>query len=656
MSISSLGLITWLPTEGILNSEEVTIVVTNQDGTAESQVFSITVEPVNDQLQLESIASAQSIDNGSLFSHQILINDIDDENNGENISFELISAPDGLEVSSTGLIEWQPNINQSSEFSIDVAISDGGENATTTVNYSFSLSVLYYHSVIGTTVNYSTGENLSDVNVFITNENGEVASSTTNDTGSFELLILDTLSTDTMTLSTALEGFSEHAVIVNSNELSVSQHVAILPSHVTVSFDPNIANNIEYEEQSIIEFPAQSLAREDGQAIEGQVSAQVTIIDPTSDINLMPGDMVTTLNGELVPIESFGAMNVILTDESGEKINIIDNQQALIRIPVASNSVLAPDEIPLYFFDEEQSIWVEEGIAQKVFINGNEFYQGQVNHFSTWNADQTFETVNINGCVVDNSNTAIENAKIVSQGVDYNGTSSSFTDENGLFSLAVKTFGSVLVNSTQGGQTRTLTLLTGSEDLNLTDCLVLSAATSTVKLTWGENPRDLDAHFYGPLDGTNDGALFHLFYAEQEVLVGNATLYLDNDIVLGFGPEIITIPSFPFEGRYPYLVNRFSGNSDILQSPTRVEVNLESQINIFSPPELIDEVTDVWHVFDFVVGSSGEVVLEEVNEWVDELPLQTTPVLNIQNFQAAKIAIDGSLLKDTIKNKEAKAK
>ena len=153
-----------------------------------------------------------------------------------------------------------------------------------------------------------------------------------------------------------------------------------------------------------------------------------------------------------------------------------------------------------------------------------------------------------------------------------------------------------------------------NEDITIANCLELSPATSTVNLMWGEEPKDLDTHFYGP---TEDGDLFHLYYVEKEVTVNSTTFYLDVDDTNSYGPEILTIPVFTLAGRYQYIVNRYSGESGstILQSPTRVELNFESQIRVFSPPE--GEVSDYWHVFDFVVSESGDITIEEVNAWTD---------------------------------------
>ncbi len=605
-----------------------------------------TDETINNQLQLVTSLPNQSIDSGTAFSYQIEVSDADDENNGQDITFELVSSPDGMTVSSTGLIHWQANVSQSSNFAIDIAINDGGEDATQTVNFAFSMDVLYYQAVTGRAVNYYTGEGLNDVDLSLFTGGNAITAATSDETGLFEFSVLDTLLENQMTLSATSDGYSEHSIIVNNGGLLQTQHIALLPSHVTTSFDSSLAKTVEYQEQSIVDFSAASLVREDGQAIDGQVTARVTIIDPSLDINVMPGDMVTMANAELVPIESFGAINVVLEDESGASVNLASNQQATINIPLAGNSANSPDTIPLYYFDEQQGIWIEEGEATKVTVGGETFYQGQVSHFTTWNADRVFETAYIHGCVVDSDNVAVSGARMISTGRDYNGSTIAYTDENGQFSLAAKTNSTVLISGSQGSQSRTLSRNLGSEDLTISECLVLSAATSTVKLTWGENPRDLDTHFYGP--SSEEGGNFHLYFGNKEVTIDDTTIYLDVDDTSSYGPEILTIPAFPYAGRYEYVIKEYSGTSDILNSPTRVELNLESEIRIFSPPQGVP--TRYWHVFDFVVSETGDITIETVNAWLDSMPLSPVTPFSIMPTKTNTIS------KKAIENKYYQSK
>lgn len=630
MTMSENGLISWQPDNGVLTSDVVTIRVFDNNASADAlsvdQRFTIAVTPINDQLTVAD-ATAQTVENETIFSYQISVNDVDDLNNGSDITFTLVVAPNGLTVSNTGLIEWTPSVDHSSKENVVIAIADGGEDGTAAVNYSFDLDVLFYQSISGTVVNYYTGDSLTDIKMLVSDGENSIAQATSSANGDFTIKVLDTSLSQRMILSAQGDGFSQSSMSLSSTNYGNSQNVTMLPMHTAPTFDSSFAFNVSYLANNIVSFEANSLEREDGVEIQQPIKAQLTLIDPSTDISIMPGDMVTRQNGNLVPIESFGAIDVVLTDASGAKVNLANGKQAQINIPIAANASNSPNSIPLYYYNNVQGVWLKEGQASKVTVNGESFYQGNVTHFSTWNADRVYETVLIQGCVVDNNAQALANARMISIGRDYNGSAIAFSDSDGKFSLAARMNSTVLISATQGSQSRTFSLNTLDADVSMTDCLVLSPATSTIKLTWGEAPTDLDSHFFGP--SNTNGDEFHIYFSNTEEQINDTLIYLDVDDISSFGPEIITIPTFPLAGRYQYIVYKYSSDDGtIFSSPARVELNVGSNVSIFSPPQ--GETTDYWHVFDFVVDNDGNVIIEPINKWLnsmDERLLQTTNFL-----------------------------
>lgn len=615
MVVSATGLISWTPVEGVTSSGNVEVSVA--DGSAltslsVSQTFTIQVTPVNDQLQVQTTLNDFSVDNGTAFSQQIDVADVDDSNNGNDITFALANAPTGMTISDTGLIEWTPSVNASNEFDISATITDGGEDNTQAVSYAFSVDVLFYQPISGRAANYFTGAVLDNVDLRLTNGTETIAQGSTDQAGDYSLAVLDRLLTERLTMIAQTSGFADYASTFSANSELLNQFLTILPSDVSQNFDPSAAFVVNFEGVDLVEFPAASLERIDGQAIQGNVTVQVTVIDPSFDIDVMPGDMVTSVNGEMAPIESFGAMDVILKDESGAAVDIQSGQMVTIRIPLGSNSETPPSTSPLYYYDQISGLWVEEGSAELTSLNGESFYEGQVSHFTTWNADRVFETVFINGCVVDTLGMPVSNARVRAKGRTYSGSSSTRSDSQGNFSIPVRMSSTVLLSGSDGNQSRTFSVSVTDDDLNQTTCIELSAATSTVTLSWGENPSDLDTHFFGPSD--ENGSEFEVYFGDKQVLVENTTIYLDVDDTSSFGPEIVTIPNFPIAGRYQYVVKRFDGTGAILTSPTRVEINLGARTFIFSPTD--GNVTDYWHVFDFVVNGSGDIAVEAVNQWI----------------------------------------
>ena len=142
---------------------------------------------------------------------------------------------------------------------------------------------------------------------------------------------------------------------------------------------------------------------ENGNAYSGTVSVMMQHLDPSDpDINLkMPGMLYAqnANNNERI-LETYGMLNVELRGSGGEKLNIADGHTATIEIPVDPTQTNAPSTIPLWHFNEEIGVWVED--SQADLVGGK--YIGQVSHFSWWNCDAQFPTVNLCMQITDGTN------------------------------------------------------------------------------------------------------------------------------------------------------------------------------------------------------------------------------------------------------------
>ena len=208
-----------------------------------------------------------------------------------------------------------------------------------------------------------------------------------------------------------------------------------------------------------------------GAAVTGTVSVEMTPIDPTVNSLNMPGNF--RAQGEPTPIESFGALQVELRDASGAMLNLAPGKTATIRIPVPKGATSPPLSIPLYYFKESTGLWVREGSASLAGNVPQQYYEGQVSHFSTWNADQPYETIYINGCVVNSAGQPVD-ATVVSDGIDYSGTDTVYTTEGGKFRVAARRNSQVQVGASNGPDQDSVTVTTGATDLTLPACLVLA--------------------------------------------------------------------------------------------------------------------------------------------------------------------------------------
>lgn len=224
-----------------------------------------------------------------------------------------------------------------------------------------------------------------------------------------------------------------------------------------------------------VDLPAASLVNAaTGAAASGTVTASVTPLDPARDPQTMPGDYSVS---DTQRIESFGAIKVNLRDAAGNELDLKPGSTATVRIPLATRSANPPASIPLYWFNEATGRWVEEGSATLAGTAPDQYYEGTVTHFTFWNADMPQDTIYVNGCVADDTGKRVPLAQASTAGIDYSGTASDITDDEGRFRVAIRKGGRANLWAELGEATSNTVVVGPSQvDITLDTCLVLSAA------------------------------------------------------------------------------------------------------------------------------------------------------------------------------------
>lgn len=467
-------------------------------------------------------------------------------------------------------------------------------------------------AVIGQVRNYTTGLGVSGVRVSI----GSGASVVTGTNGSYLAYVNSPGTRVIVNVSGDSYVSSSKIVAVSSTANSrTTLDIDILPvAFTTNNIDPTQNFSVTVTgTPARVEIQAGSLVKADGSLPVGQITANLTPIDPALDISLMPGEMKDN-NGAL--IASYGAMTIDFTDNLGNVLNLASGQSSTIRIPVSSKGGSLPQTIPLYYFDSAQAFWVAEGTA--TLAADNTYYQGTVGHFSTWNADYLYTSITIRGCVQNQDLTRVTNAKVNMEGFDYNGATSVRTDSNGNFSIsAMKSGVSLVVASTSTKVSNTVKIgdnESTDSDVTLENCLIVGDAPLTVRLSWGLNPDDLDTHVIGPDN-------YHIYFVSKGSIASAPFAQLDVDDTDSYGPEVFTALSFPTAGTYHYAVHHYGGSSTISASPARVELTLDGQTRVFVPPAGQAGSDKIWNVFDIVVDGSKNISIVTVNTWSSSFPV-----------------------------------
>jgi uncharacterized protein YfaP (DUF2135 family) len=417
-----------------------------------------------------------------------------------------------------------------------------------------------------------------------------------------------------------IDGFGEQSAVVVNTSLPATRIARLLMQtrNLGTTFDATVGASLNVEGETLVSIPANAMIDASGTPYTGQVTTELTVVDPTVSVEVMPGDYLSRdMGGAVLPMQSYGAISVTFVGAGGETLNLAAGQTASINIPVAQAELFgSPVTVPLFSYDPISGYWAEEGQAALTTLgSGMRVYAGQVSHFTTWNADVTYDPVFITGCVVNAMGTSLDNVRINGVGVNYLGSTHTISSADGMFSLPVRANSSVLISTGDGLQSQTLQVNSGPGGAAAPECLIATTGGSTVTLTWGEDPSDLDTRFFGR-SAVNSADDFHVDYTQRSVVVNGITIDLDVDDVTSFGPEVVTIPAFPYEGVYRYSVHLFSGSGSIQASPARVELNLAGDTSVYIPPT--GTPTECWAVFDIAVDISGFPTLTELGTWEAE--------------------------------------
>ncbi|MBF0449900.1 MAG: carboxypeptidase regulatory-like domain-containing protein [Candidatus Magnetomorum sp.] len=106
----------------------------------EPKYFTITIIPVNDSPQITSLPIETGIED-ILYAYTVTVSDPDDGVNGADIFFQLQNEPEGMTISTLGIISWIPKEGVLTSGMVTISVQDGGENDSVAAVQSFSVAV-----------------------------------------------------------------------------------------------------------------------------------------------------------------------------------------------------------------------------------------------------------------------------------------------------------------------------------------------------------------------------------------------------------------------------------------------------------------------------------------------------------------------------------
>lgn len=465
-----------------------------------------------------------------------------------------------------------------------------------------------------------TNNPVSNVKVSVGDQN-----STTNDQGWFSISNVTAGSKELITFS---KNGSVTTYKVTDVQVGTSSFIETAISNVgaTASLNAATGGTATTLDNSSVAVGANSLVNSQNSTFTGNAVVSITTFDPSDEnqLNAFPGEFQgTSAQNETGPIKSFGFMDVSVTDQNGQELQLSPGKTAQISIPVPNSmrsNATSMGTCPLWYFNPRTGTWQEQGYG--TYSPSLGCFVGNISHFSTWNYDILYPAAYVSGRVVDSNGNPVEGAEVKCWGRGWyqqrwvSGETS--TNINGTFRrIPVEVGVSFKYKALKGGHNSTVLdiprSLTQGEEYNVGDIL-LDAPLVQITLTWGQNPSDLDSHLTARL---NDNTTLHVYYSSKGSLSSAPYANLDTDDVTSFGPEVTSISRLR-QGTYRYSVRHYTGTGTIETSGAEVNLVIpDVGIYRFTPPAGQPSGTDIWRIVDITVDSVGHVAaINPINGYV----------------------------------------
>ena len=232
---------------------------------------------------------------------------------------------------------------------------------------------------------------------------------------------------------------------------TVASNASLIEADGFVVVDSTTPSSVEVFGTKV-RFSENSFFNSDGSQYTGEVTVQVTHVDPsTQEVWGAPTDL--TAIGHSTPssttkdfatvsqLVSYGMVDVALFGSEGEELNISSDTPAFLEIPISNGDLpevyqLSPgDTQSSWSFDPNVGKWIEEGVGTVVEEDGVVSFQFEASHFSWWNCDQGFVPSCASGRVLDITGFPVRGAEVTCDGNQ--SFSTATTDDDGYFVCSV---------------------------------------------------------------------------------------------------------------------------------------------------------------------------------------------------------------------------
>ncbi|MBX7190685.1 MAG: carboxypeptidase regulatory-like domain-containing protein [Sandaracinaceae bacterium] len=216
-------------------------------------------------------------------------------------------------------------------------------------------------------------------------------------------------------------------------------NVSLLPARPGVMVDGTMGGTVDSDGTRVTVLGT-SLVDSSGMPVE-MAEIAVTPIDPVDDLDGAPGDFVgESADGSEDPLVSYGMVDIEISTSTGPG-DFADGTTATVEFPVG---MLPPGDpplvegecMPLWWFDPERAIWVEQGEACAApGPGGGLVLTGNVGRPGTYNCDRPVIPVCYTGIVTDCAGTPMPGVEIRLTGGSVTSSTTTRTARDGTYTV-----------------------------------------------------------------------------------------------------------------------------------------------------------------------------------------------------------------------------
>ena len=342
----------------------------------------------------------------------------------------------------------------------DTADNNATETRTVTVNEDTNSTA----NIHGTITNIA-GNALKDVKVY-----SNTHTTYTNTDGYY---VLENNGTSPVSIVAELTNYIQNSQVVDMDANGTQNFTMVYVDKIE-KFDSEVGMEVKTKGAKI-NFPASSVAHEDGTAYTGEVTTKVAYNRVTSVTGkaAFPGDYIgETTEGNTTILRSYGFIDVTMEDNASNPLKIADGSSVTLTFPMDENIEETPATIPLWYYNTQKGIWVEDGVA--TYDATTNSYSGDVTHFTTWNLDSKMNPGSLEGCIEDSDGNPVTNAILNIEGAGWRSGLKQNNENTFKFLRAPTRIPvSLTAYTAQGASQTQIITLAPNENRVMADCLVI---------------------------------------------------------------------------------------------------------------------------------------------------------------------------------------